>query len=157
MKKTRILLLLFVGLFSLASLTSCSSDDDDNLFVGKWQVMRIEYLKLKWAGTSMIVEDTIVKDYSSDNKVFTFRSNGRLDGFWDWEHTTYSYNDQRIYVHDTDDNMENTYEYSFSDDKKTLRLKLMKYNSVDVIYARSQRHSWGTNRHDEITVLNRIE
>ena len=147
MMKTKFFLFL-VGLFSLAPLSSCSDNDSNNSFVGKWQVMRIEYIKESSTGTS-----AIVKDYSSDNWVLTFHSNGRLDGFWN--HTIYSYDDQRLLFHDTHDHMENTYEYSFSDDKKSLRLKLIKYDSGDINFARSQTRSYRT--YGTTTFLKRIE
>ena len=58
MMKTR-LLLLFVGLLSLMSLTSCSDNNDDNPFVGKWQFVSIEDIEsLEQKVTSISVLNT---------------------------------------------------------------------------------------------------
>ena len=118
MMKTR-LLLLFVGLLSLMSLTSCS-DDDDNPFVGKWQFVSIEDMEtIKMKAPELI--DNLYKP-------LIFYSNGRTG----YGKTKYSYDDRFLYFYMPSYNGTETYEYSFADDNNTLILTLKRIDSGDL-------------------------
>lgn len=121
MMKTR-LLLLFVGLLSLMSLTSCSDNDDDNPFVGKWQFVSIEDIESLQMGSPKYA-DYLIENFK--NSPLTFRSNGRLT--YGDSKASYCYNDQHVYfLYSAFYDTRETYEYSFSDDNNTLYLKMMK-------------------------------
>ena len=119
MMKTK-LLLLFVGLLSLMSLTSCS-DNDDNPFVGKWQFVSIEDIESLQMGSPKYA-DYLIENFK--NSPLTFRSNGRLT--YGDNKGSYSYNDQHVYFLYSAYDTRITYEYYFSDDNNTLYLKMMK-------------------------------
>ena len=117
------LLLLFVGIFSLMTLTSCSDDEDNNPFVGKWHMVSCE-------------ENGVVKDQRNNPSCRTFLSNGHIKSNSNYT-VTYCYDDQYLYVHyNGPKTYEVVYSYSFSDKNNTLKVKYVKidlwggYNSV---------------------------
>ena len=125
MMKSRFLFL--VALFSLMAVISCSDDDDDSPFLGKWQLMSIEAVSYNEDGST----DTTITDCRSENKFITFLSNGRMD----FEvKTKYSYNDHYMFYYYPSTHATDTYEYSFGNGNNTLKLKLKKKDTGDIIY-----------------------
>jgi len=107
------LLLFFVGIFSLMMLTSCSDDEDNSPFVGKWRLVSVEY------------GDTI-KDCRSQGAFITFLPNGHINS--SNSESTYCYDDRNLYIH-YPHQIEYIHNYSISNN--TLRLKLIKVYSED--------------------------
>jgi len=112
MMKTKLFLFL-VGLLSLTMLTSCSEDEDNNPFVGKWQLVNIE-------DGEIVIDPGTVKV----NQFIYFQKNGNLK-YGDGK-ATYRYDGQNLVFHFSSYNGSKNYSYSFSDDNNTLILILIK-------------------------------
>ena len=108
MKKHILLLSLFS---SLMLLISC--DNEENYFVGKWQLMSIE-------------DGVSITDCSNENQIRTFYYDGGLDGFE--QKATYVFNEQNLYYRFSS-GFVHTYNYYFSDNNQTLSIVLTKISN----------------------------
>jgi hypothetical protein len=120
------LLLLFVGIISLMTLTSCSDDEDNNPFVGKWHMVSFEQ------------NGVVRNNYNPSCK--TFLSNGHIKSNSNYT-ITYCYDGQYLYVHyNGPKTYEVVYSYYFSDKNNTLKVKYVKidlwggYSSIASTY-----------------------
>ena len=114
MKTKRLFIYLPLLLALILGAMGCSDDEevDANPFVGSWHMVSIEY------------GDT-VKDCSLEPSKWTFHSNGRIKE--KDSSISYCYDDQYLYVHHGGQKpFEIVYDYSFSSDYKTLRVKYVK-------------------------------
>lgn len=115
-------MLLWLGMFS-----ACSSDDDntDNPFVGLWKIVGIE-------------DEGVLLDYNNENQTVNFYLDGRFaftpyivsnDGVNDTYESSdylfkmsYSKTEQELYIYRDFDHRTDIYNYSFSNNYKTLRV-----------------------------------
>ncbi len=126
MKEKLYYLFTFLFLLTMDSvITSCSSDDD-NPFIGRWEIVGIE-------------EEKGITDYPYGNQTVSFYSNGIYaytpnvveyagDSLFSWKSSgfvrkiKYSFNEQELYLYYDFEDKTDTYSYSFSDDNMTLRI-----------------------------------
>lgn len=125
MKKKQVLMmsmLLWLGMF-----IACSSDEGntDNPFVGLWEIIGIE-------------DEGVLSDYNNENQTVIFYSDGRfaytpyivsyggVNDTYDSSELlfkmSYSKTEQELYIYNNSDHRTDIYNYSFSNNYKTLRV-----------------------------------
>ena len=130
---------VFFSLLILLGMLSACSNDKDNLFVGKWQIVSFE-------------DGDIIKDYPDKNNTIRFYADGRyaftpyyvyVDGVVNEIHDSsessykmkYSFTEQELHICYDYDHRTDTYTYSFSDDYQTLWMTKTKrgHGTIDYI------------------------
>lgn len=110
---------IFIISILLSFLILVGCNNDDNPFLGKWQVVSI-------------IDGEVITDCSNENRIRAFSLDGRLGGFE--QKVTYSFNEQNLFYR-FNSGIIHTYIYSFSDDNQTLRIELVHIkNEGDIMY-----------------------